>query len=268
MKTVLIFLLAMASAVSTAAADVVISPLRLVVDADTREGRIIVSNPTGRILEGRAGWIDLKATPTGYQEASVGDRQRMSAAPWFTLHPAFFTLAPGARAEIVIRLKEGVAPPPGERRSHLLVTTAASRTLLRKAGESGLQADIGAGVSAPVLLRGSGAASAKIEDTRLLRDAEGMLLLSTAIISDGAHSTYGRLTAVFTPDQGHRTEQRLAIIDNVAGYPDAERRVLELPLGHFSLGKGKLTVKYEGRGEYEGRIFDERRYDIAPPQSP
>lgn len=254
------------TAVFTAAkADIVIHPLRHVLDSQSREAIVTISNPTGRIVDGRASWIDLTATETGYRDAENSERQRGSAAPWLTLSPAQFRLEPGGRVHIVIRLQENRKLPPGERRSHLFIETGAARTLLRKASSKGLQADISAGVSIPILLRGSGKADAKIIDTRLLRDSEGMLLVSTHIEPDGKHSSFGRLLANFQPDDDRTAERTLAVRENVAGYLDAEKRKVELPLGFFALGKGTLTLRYEGAAEYEGQVFDERRFEITPP---
>ncbi len=247
-------------------ADIGVSPLREVLDDKTRQVHFVVSNPTSRIMDGRASWIDLTATETGYREAVIGTRRQLSAAPYLTLSPAHFRLEPGARITVTVRLRDAQRAPAGERRSHLLIETGAARTLLRKAGDRGLQVDIGAGVSVPVILRGSGKAGAKIENTRLLRDSDGMLLLSTSIKPVGKHSTFGRLVATFHPDANDTASHRLAERENVAGYPDAERRTVELPLGFFSLGRGELTLRYEGAGEFQGRIFDERRFDITPPE--
>ena len=265
MKIALFSLFAAVAVANPALADMAVSPLRHVLDAETREAQFVVSNPTPRILDGRASWIDLAATPTGYINADSSTRAHLSAAPWFTLQPAHFRLEPGARIEITVRVKDGVKPPAGERRSHLLIETAAARTLMRKASDKGLQVDIDAGVSVPVILRGAGDGDARIAETKLLRDSEGLLLLSTAIEPDGAHSAFGRLTAIFDPKyDGER--QTLAVRENIAIFPDTDMRLYELPLGFFSLGAGKLTLRYEGAAEYEGRVFDERRYEIAPPE--
>jgi len=265
MRRTLISLFAALAAASPAAADMVVSPLRQVLDAEQREATVVVSNPTPRILDGRASWIDLAATPLGYENASANLRETISAAPWFTLQPAHFQLEPGARVEITVKVRDGALPPIGERRSHLLIETEATRTLMRKASDSGLQVDIDPGVSIPIMLRGPGSARAEIADTKLLRDTDGLLLLSTAIEPQGEHSTFGRLVASFV-SKSDGEKKTLAIRENVAGYPDAEMRLFELPLGFFSLGAGKLTLRYEGAGEYDGVVFDERRFEIAPPQ--
>ncbi len=265
MRTAFISFFAALAAAFPAAADIAVSPLRQVLDSDHREVRFVVSNPTPRILEGRASWLDLSATPLGYESADISARKELSAAPWFTLRPSHFRLEPGARVEIIIALRDGAALPSGERRSHLLIETAATRTLMRKASDTGLQVDIDAGVSVPVMLRGYGNAAASITGTKLLRDSEGLLLLSTAIAPDAVYSTYGRLVAAFVPNNGG-ARQTLAVRENVVGYPDTELRLFELPLGFFTLGAGQLTLRYEGAAEFKGRVFDERRFEIAPPQ--
>ena len=225
-----------------------------------------VSNPSGRILEGRVSWIDLAATETGYAPAASEARAELSAAPYLTVSPAHFRLEPGARITIDVKLKDGASPPRGERRSHLLIETAASRTPIRKTGGPGLQVDIGVGVSAPVLLRGAGRASAKIGETKLLRDSEGLLLLATEVIPTGELSSYGRLVAVFKPEESNAQPAELGVRSNVAGFVDAETRKVEIPLGFFSLGAGELTLRYEGAAEFDGLVFHEREFDIAPPE--
>jgi hypothetical protein len=265
MKTAIGVLFLWLSMLSGALADIEISPLRHVLTSEAREAKIAVSNPSRRLLEGRVSWIDLTATETGYRPADKEARKLLSAAPYLTVSPAYFRLEPGARMEIIVKLKDGVTPPPGERRSHLLIETDASRTPIRKASDNGLQVDIGLSVSTPVILRNGNRASAHIGETKLLRDDNGMLLLATSIEPGGEISTYGQLTATFKPLGGDNNVQALGARENVAGYLDAPRRVIEIPLGYESLGAGELTLRYVGAAEFSGREFDQRKFDIAPP---
>lgn len=259
------FVLITILAVGPARADIELSPLRQVLTNKTRVATFILSNPSSRIIDGRVTWIDLSATQTGYTPADAQTRSGLSAAPYLMLSPAQFRLEPGARIEVTVRLKDGARPPPGERRSHLMVETSAARTLIRKAN-TGLQADIAVGVSVPVLLRGKGRGAAVLSETKLLRDSDGLLLISTAIEPTGAYSTYGRLSATFLPAAAGAEPALLGVRDNVAGYPDAPRRLIEIPFGFFSLGAGELKLRYDGGGEYAGRIFDERTFTITPPK--
>lgn len=249
-----------------ARADIELSPLRQVLTDKSRKATFSVSNPSSRILDARVTWIDMTATPSGYGPAGPRERAALSAAPYLTVSPAQFRLEPGARMTVTVKLRDGAAPPPGERRSHLLIETAAARTAIRKAGNQGLEVDIGVGVSAPVLLRGAGRASASIGETKLLRDSEGLLLIATSIVPEGTISTYGRVAAHFRPEGSNEPAKLLGVRENVAGFVDAELRQVEIPFGFFTLGAGALTLRYEGADEFEGRLFDEREFDIAPPR--
>ena len=99
-----------------------------------------------------------------------------------------------------------------------------------------------------------------------MRDSDGLLLLSTTIIPKGEISAYGRLAARFKAKGSSAPPELLGMRDNVAGFVDAEERRIEIPFGFFSLGAGELTVSYEGAEEFEGRVFDVREFDIAPPR--
>jgi len=39
-----------------------------------------------------------------------------------------------------------------------------------------------------------------------------------------------------------------------------------LPLGDNALPPGMLTLRYVGKAEFEGRVFAEKSFEIAPPQ--
>jgi hypothetical protein len=247
-----------------AMADMDLAPLRQVLDPDHPRAEFAVSNPSDRIVEGRVSWIDLAAAETGYESADPALRAELSAAPYLVVSPAHFRLKPGGRQTITVEIKKGAKPPKGERRSHLLIETEASRTALRKASNTGLQVDVGLGMSAPVILRNGGKADAKITDVKLLRDDEGLLMLETAIEPKGDWSSYGRMVVTYKPKDGEK--QLLGIRDNVAGFTDAEQRKVTVPFGFVSLGAGELTVRYEGAAEYEGVVFDSRAFDIKPPE--
>lgn len=255
---------AFVTGLNPAFADMGLSPLRHVLDADNPAAEFIVSNPSDRMMEGRVSWIDLKATPTGYASATTQQRAALSAAPYLLVSPAQFRLEPGARIAISVRLKNGAGLPKGERRSHLLIETEASRTPIRKASNTGLQVDVGLGVSAPVIIRNGGSAKAKITDTKLYREEDGMLALETSIDPGGNNSSFGRMVVSFKPNDGGGA-QTLGIRENVNGFTDADMRKVSIPFGFLSLGAGELTVRYEGAGEYEGILFDKRAYEIAPP---
>ncbi len=254
---------AMLLASGPALADMGLAPLRHVLSAEHPRAEFVVSNPSDRIVDGRVSWIDLAAAESGYEPALPELRETLSAAPYLVVSPAHFRLKPGGRQTISVEIKKGAKPPKGERRSHLLIETEAARTALRKASNSGLQVDVGLGMSAPVILRTGGKADAEIADVKLLRDNDGMLMLQTMIAPDGELSSYGRMVVTFQPKGGEK--ELLGIRDNVAGFTDAKQRKVTMPFGFVSLGEGELVVRYEGAAEFEGVVFDQREFDIKPP---
>lgn len=250
-------------AVGPAAAEIVVSPLRQVVTRTDRVAVYEISNVSDRIIDGRVGWIDLAAIDEGYVAAPASLRATLSAAPYLVVHPARFRLEPGKRTKITVELKKGVSAPPGEHRSHLLFETTPVRTPLRRAG-GGLEVDVGLGVSTPVILReGLTAPTVSFVDTRLVRDTEGMLQLKTNLSRAGKYSSFGRLVATMRTDGREKT---IARIDNVAVHVDASLRTLTIPLGQSDLPAGMLTLKYIGAAEFDGRLFAEKSFEIAPPQ--
>lgn len=262
--TPLIAALAAALAATGASAELLVSPLRQVVSAKTPVVRYQISNPSDRFVDARVGWIDLAATPDGYQTANAAARQKLSAAPFLVVSPARLRLEPGARGEVVVRLKKGAVIPAGERRSHLLIETSPARTPLRRAS-AGLEVDVGLGVSTPVILRGGYAAPAvAFEGSKLIRDEHGLLAFETTVTSAGKYSAYGTLEATLV--SGDRAES-LARIANIAVYPDAGARRLVLPLSRESLPQGTLRVTFSGAAEMRGRAPAVKLFEVAPPET-
>ncbi|GJL91061.1 fimbrial biogenesis chaperone [Hyphococcus sp.] len=263
-KTLSLWAAAVLISVSTATADMGLAPLRQVLSADHPSAQFVISNPSDRIMDARVSWVDLAATEKGYEPAEPELRENLSAAPWLVVSPANFRLKPGARQIVTVRIKDHAKLPKGERRSHLLIETEASRTLIRKAS-TGLQVDVGLGMSAPVIVRNGGKADAKIADVKLLRDDDGLLMLDTTIKPGGQWSSFGRMIVTFTPENGEK--ELLGVRENVAGFTDAQSRKVSIPFGFLSLGAGELQVRYEGAAEFEGVIFDQRTFDVAPPDN-
>jgi hypothetical protein len=244
-------------------AELLVAPLRQVVTAKTPVVRYQISNPSDRFVEARVGWIDLSATPDGYETAVAAARPALSAAPYLVVSPARLRLEPGARAEVVVRLKKGAAIPAGERRSHLLIETSPARTPLRRAS-TGLEADVGLGVSTPIILRGGFAPPAvAFAQSKLVRDENGLLAFETTLESAGRYSAYGTLIA--TLGEAERAEP-LATFANIAVYPDAGARRLVMPLGRESLPSGKLSVTFLGADEQKGRTLAVKSFEIGPPE--
>jgi len=260
----LLAVIGLAFLASNARAELTVAPLRQVIAADTPVATYRVSNGSNRIVDGRVRWVDLRATETGYEPADPALRERLSAAPFLTVQPASFRLEPGSVTLVTVRLKPGAAAPKGERRSHLLFEIDATRTPLRRAS-AGLEADVGLGLSTPVLLRGGPVrAAASIGETRLLRAPDGRLEIETHVRAESGWSAYGALD--FVMREPSRPPRRLARIENVAAYIDAPRRKAATTFDAPFLPAGALEILYVGRAEFEGVVFARRAFEIEAPK--
>lgn len=265
MRRFAILAASLATASAPAGAQLTVSPLRQVITPEHRVAVYRVSNASSRIVDGRASWIDLRATEAGYQPAAAGERDRRSAAPYLAVWPATFRLEPGGSAAVTVRLRKDRTAPPGERRSHLLFETGAARTPLRRAGD--LELDVGLGISTPVLLRiGRLDARASIGETRLLRAGDGMLEVLTHVSAEGDATPFGALEFRFREAGGR--PRLIARADNVSAYVDADRRRVIAPLRVERLAAGSLEISYVGGEEFEGQVFARRIFEIAPPEAP
>jgi hypothetical protein len=269
---------------AAARAEIALAPLRQVITPEAPVAVYEISNPSRRIVDGHVAWLDLTATEIGYRSAEPSERAARSAAPYLTVWPASFRLEPGARTTITVRLRAGATPPAGERRSHLLIETAAARTPLRRTSGA-LEVDIDIGVTTPVLLRsGSAPAAARLGDTRLLRTADGLLELETHVHPESEISAYGRMEVWMASaaargrvegrserraaDSGAAPLRRIAVAENIAAYPEALRRRVVIPLGVASLPGGLMELRYVGAAEFSGVTFAIRRFEIEPARAP
>lgn len=259
------FLAATLASAGAARAELLVAPLRQVITPREPVAKYRISNPSDRIIDVRVDWVDLVATPDGYAPAEAAERAGLSAAPYLVVSPARLRLEPGANAEVVIQIKKGVSVPAGERRSHLLVETSPARTPLRRAS-TGLEVDVGLGVSTPVILRGGYATpTVAFEQSKLVRDSQGLLGFETTLRSHGRYSAFGRLEAHI--DTGGRSTL-LAAAANVAVYPDSGARKVTLPLALEALPAGRMTIVYSNADDRNPETLAVKTFEISPPSPP
>ncbi|MEM6415554.1 MAG: hypothetical protein AAF720_12960 [Pseudomonadota bacterium] len=265
-----------------ASAEIGVSPLRALLTPNSSLKEIRISNPSDRIIELRVSWTDLNATNDGYAPIPIEMRETLSAAPFLSVSPAFFRLEPGADAKVTISINKSALKNELnqnsnryiERRSHLLFSSSAARTPLRKAG-GGLQADLGLSISIPIHLRfgtakikqGEKRMRAEFSASQLVREDDGTLSIETDVIREGPFSIFGKLDAEFQAKGVRRAKpQALGSMDNATIHIENKRRRFRVRLNREELPAGVLTLRYVGRGEYSGRIFNEKVFSISGPK--
>ena len=238
------------------AAEMTISPTRTLISATNPTAIIEVSNPSDRIVDINIDWLDLWATKDGYRVATPAERETLSAAPFLVLSPPTLRLEPGTRGQVTITLRDGLPDLKEERRSHLLFSSNAVRTQLRKTG--GLEVDAQLQISTPVILRTRDTTpKVKISTTKLLRNEDGLLSLDITLSAKGNSSAIGMLT-VEQPDTKPIT------IDNLAIYTDEGKRRVVVPLGKSALERSSITVLYSGIAEQNGALLATKKFSVTP----
>lgn len=240
----------------SAAAEMTISPIRTIISASNPKATIEVSNPSDRIIEIRIDWLDLWATKEGYRPASSNEREQLSAAPYLVLSPPSLRLEPGKRGTVTIMLRGDLPPSAKERRSHVLFSSNAVRTQLRKT--SGLEVDAQLQISTPVLIRTrQEPPRVKIGNTKLVRDEKGMLELDITLSTKGKNSAIGKLSVT-------RSDSKVIEIDNLAIYADEGKRRVRIPLGTHELANSEIRVSFAGVKEQEGSVSASKKFVVAP----
>ncbi len=262
----LIFLLFFTTALPASAQTV--TPLRAVLTPETNQATFSLSNPTGQTKSIRLGWLHLTADENGaYHHSSTPDQLTASAAPFLSLSPAAFQLAPGETRKINVRLrKNAVLTTRTEWRSHLLIESETRWDRLRPVSAR-LGIDMSIAISVPVVLRASSALQngVRIKDTRLRRLADGGLSLDIMMNREGDHSIYGAIKAeaIAAPKM---PAQIVALRENISLYPETSQRFVSIDLGVATLPEGQFDITFEGRGEYAGKIFARRIFNVGSGQ--
>ncbi len=244
------------SLIGTAKAQIAISPLGGVLDSDRQELSFQVTNPSDQTLFVTIGWIDLQATSSGsYRPASPEERSFSSAAPYLQLSRSTMTLAPGARADLKVQRHGAALPHRGEWRSHLKITSTASRELAHKTNFT-LPLDMGVAVTVPVILRKNPKqADLKINALNLARNRMGELNLDLNVQRSGDATWHGQML-LDLPDGRHIT-QPLRL------YPEARLSLRQVNLNTAALPSGALKVTLKPTDNRQASVS--KTVNIGPP---
>jgi hypothetical protein len=246
-----------APSIAAPAANINITPRRVIFDAAKRTEAVYVFNQGGAPVTVDVGLVDNVMLATGEisplsEIAKKGPTAQATAARMHSAHdlilatPSRLTLLPGKGKTIRIRasLPEGAAEN-GEWRTHLAVTTVpppetgltAEAAASTKTGELAIRIQTVFGVSIPLIVR-SGAASATAtigsiglehgdapspDGTKSRRVA----ILTFPLSRTGASSIYGNIVARIDANNGREV---VGFIRGIAVYPELDLRRVSMAL--------------------------------------
>ena len=260
----LIFLL---FGVGNAAADLFISPLRVVFENNERSATVVLANQTDKTKTYRLEWTEKRAQQDGSYKDFKPDPEYIGTSSLVRFSPRQVTLAGGEKQSVRLALRRPKNLPSGEYRSHLMFTRlgGANRERQRKRGATGagIQLFLNLSFSIPVIVRhGDGTATARISSARFIIDRMKRLNMEVEIVREGGFSTYGDLSVFWQAEPGAE-DKKIGALNNVSIYHEIAKRRSLIILTEKALSSGVVRVVYAGRGEYSNRRWFDHRMQIG-----
>lgn len=239
-----------------AAANLVVSPTRVVAEGNVRGAVVYLSNRGDETGVYRMELVYRRMKEDGsIEEITSPDSQEALAAHLIRFSPREVTLPPGGTQAIRIQVRKPADLPPGEYRVHLHMrnipneaTGKADVNSLGNPKTKGVSVRLipMMGITIPIIVRqGEGTASASISKMILQEDkGRQSSRLMFDLVRQGSRSVYGDLVATFYPHSG--AERVVGKIKGVAVYPEVARRhaglALQEPINRLKDGRLVLTL--------------------------
>lgn len=257
-----------ASFAQGAAAQLLISPLRVIFEDRQRSATVIVTNQSDTAATYRLEWQEKRATADGqYEDVAEPDGSMAIASPYVRFSPRQVTLGPGEQQQVRLALRRPGDLAAGEYRSHLafVVIDERQRRAARNTGGGGaaIQVFMNLGFAIPIIVRhGQGSAGVSLAGAEFNIDDLNRLGLKVQIRQDGNFSAYGRLR-VFWRQNANSPETQIGLLQNVAIFPDVPNRLATVLLSQQQVPAGIVRVVYEGADEYSGLTWINQSFAVG-----
>lgn len=271
MSRLLLVLLCVFTWLSSAHAQLLLSPTRVVFEGNSRSMQIDVVNTTNQAATYRLIMVNRRMNQFGEflpVETPLPDERFVDSMVRFS--PRQLTVEPGGNRVIRMSLRKPQNLAPGEYRSHLLIERVLDASLsssIESAASSstptGLEIRLTPLVGAliPIIVR-EGAISAELAITSMQfqpGSADSPPLMSLSLQRGGNRSVYGDLV-VSHLEPGGNSPVQVARINGLAVYfPNTERivRVALAPPEDLDLRSGRLRAVFQLRPEEGGSVLAE-----------
>ncbi len=249
-------------------ADMLISPLRVLLDKDNQTASIILNNPSDGARTYRLEWVDQQMSEDGVYRPYKEGESRQSASSYLRLAPRQITVAAKSSQSVRVSFHSNADMAPGEYRSHLLfkvledVSEPYSVSKIGAGEGMTMQLNMQLSMSIPVVIRYRVTAQpnvkiAKVEPVPTTAPGQAAQL-AVVLQRSGVASSFGRVIIEMqvTPDA---PVEKIGQADNISIFTDMAERRLILSLRDSSIPAGAwLRIAYEGTDEYAGVLWDEK----------
>lgn len=264
------FMLLVSPVFANAAANLLVTPTRIVFEERTRTAQVTLMNNGTEQGSYRISFINQNMTDSGQFVAVKENEKGLFADSMVRYSPRQITLAPGQSQVIRLMLRKKRDTADGEYRSHLLFQSIpkASKSSIDSAVKEkpeGIKVEISpiVGISIPVIVRqGKLHSDVKLDNAHILSGTEAnpKPSISVDMHRSGNKSVYGDFRAIFTPNNSSNSVI-VGLANGVAIYSTNNFRQFSIPLRppvDVSLKNGKIRIILleSGKNEKTGLIAE------------
>ena len=251
-----------------AQAELLISPLRVVMDDGNRNATLTLRNTSSGARTYRLGWVEQRMDDGGiYHRVDPETPGHLGASEMIRFSPRQITVGPGENQTVRLSYRPPSGLAAGEYRSHLLFqvlpdVSEPSGTFEVDGGADGIsmQLFMQMSFSLPVIVRQTVSVPAvSIADVAVQPAEQGKPMgLAVTLRRNGDSSSFGRVVVEAQVDERSPVEL-IGILNDIAVFTEAGERRVTVPLKDMTIPSGAwIRVAYEGTQEYQGRVWDER----------
>lgn len=266
-KFILLNMTLLLSLASTATADMLISPTRVLMNDANTSATLVLRNPSNGPRTYRLSWEDKRANKDGGYTMIPEDENWASAKDMVRLSPRQITVGPGENQTVRFSWRPPADLPSGEYRSHLLLqvipdVSEPTATMNKTTSQEGVgvQVFMQMSFSIPVVVRhGTETPQVSISEVKAVPVKDGTQVgLELTFNRTGNASSYGRVSVEMQLDGDSPVEQ-IGHYGEFSIFQELDQRKVTIPLRDGRIPEGALVrVAYEGTNEYDGILWAEQ----------
>jgi len=246
--------------IQSASAALLVAPIRVAFDERDRTKEVILINEGDERRTYRVEWQEQTVDAAGGYVALDEAAEFNRASSMIRYSPRQVTLEPGERQIIKLVVRKPADLKQGEYRSHLKFTAIPTGLEASQdpAGPGiGIKMHLFMSYTIPVIVKqGSQEPSVMIGNTSL-RENDGRYFLQTELYKDSIFGVSGDLVALQAQANGEQKE--VARLNNVNFFHELNQRTAKLVLlAPEQALSGSLTLRYEGKYEFLGKVLSEK----------
>lgn len=249
-------------------AEMLISPLRLMLDSDNNTATLTIRNTGDGTRSYRLGWLEQRMDENGsYHPITESEQAEWPLASKFLrFSPRQISVGPGENQTVRVSYRPPANMAQGEYISHLkmqiLPGSAPSGTFELDSGTEGIamQLEMLMSFSIPIVVRHkTQLPKVNIGHVEVLpADANNPMRLAITIEREGNSSSFGQLKVEMQRDENSPVEL-IGNSENISVFTEISQRRVVLALRDTRIPSGAwIRISYEGQQEYRGHVFAEK----------